>query len=244
MLAAPIPTISWSGSTSSPRRAAKLVAVAIVSVRDTRVIPKAATNSGTTSLASVQGMLGLGTPCGNAPTVATPSAERSRTADSAVAPTTATRMAGTRVVIRGSTSSAASTPSPTRSAVVFVWSNPSTKALDLVEEAVGIGGEAEQLRQLADDDRHRQAVHVADLHLLREQVRHETELPETESDLDDSHRARQAFRRGRSPCRDPRPSQERHDGGEDQRGDRRVRAQHQHPRRPEDRVADRQAIVV
>ena len=32
MLAAPMPIISWSGSTSSPRRAAKLDAVAMVSV--------------------------------------------------------------------------------------------------------------------------------------------------------------------------------------------------------------------
>ena len=40
--AVPIPIISWSGSTSSPRRAAKLEAVAIVSVSDTSVIPAAA----------------------------------------------------------------------------------------------------------------------------------------------------------------------------------------------------------
>ncbi len=38
-LAAPRPIISWSGLTSSPRRAAKLVDVAIVSVSDTSVMP-------------------------------------------------------------------------------------------------------------------------------------------------------------------------------------------------------------
>ena len=46
MLAAPRPIISWSGRTSSPRRAAKLDAVAIVSVSDTSVMPTAATSSG------------------------------------------------------------------------------------------------------------------------------------------------------------------------------------------------------
>ena len=51
MLAAPMPTISWSASTSSPRRAAKLAEVAIVSVSETSVMPSAATNSGTRSLA-------------------------------------------------------------------------------------------------------------------------------------------------------------------------------------------------
>ncbi len=67
MFAAPMPIISWFGSISSPRRAAKLVAVAIVSVSDTSVMPIAAISSGTTSPAFVQGMVGVGTPCGRAP---------------------------------------------------------------------------------------------------------------------------------------------------------------------------------
>ena len=37
---APMPTISWFGSISSPRRAAKAVAVAMVSVSETRVMPE------------------------------------------------------------------------------------------------------------------------------------------------------------------------------------------------------------
>ena len=36
----------------------------------------------------------------------------------------------------------------------------------LPEERIGVRGETEQLRQLADDDRDRKAVHVSDLHLL------------------------------------------------------------------------------
>ena len=62
MLAAPIPIISWSGSTSSPRRAAKLAAVAMVSVSDTRVMPTAAMRRGPTSLTLVHGSDGAGTP--------------------------------------------------------------------------------------------------------------------------------------------------------------------------------------
>ncbi len=131
MFAMPMPIISWSGWTSSPRRAAKLVAVAMVSVSDTRVMPTAATTSGHTSLTLVQGTVGVGTPCGSAPTVATPLAERSRTADTTVAPTTATSTAGTRFVNRGSTSRTASTQRPTTSVVPCVFSMLSTNARTL-----------------------------------------------------------------------------------------------------------------
>ena len=68
MFAAPMPIISWSGSTSSPRRAAKLVAVAMVSVSDTRVMPTPATSSGPTSLTLVHGTArASGTPAGASP---------------------------------------------------------------------------------------------------------------------------------------------------------------------------------
>ena len=90
-----MPTISWSGSTSSPRRAAKLVAVAIVSVSDTSVMPTAPTRSGPTSDHLVQGSAGTGTPWGSVPTVFTPWSARSSTAEITVTPTTATRTAGT-----------------------------------------------------------------------------------------------------------------------------------------------------
>ena len=49
---------------------------------------------------------------------------------------------------------------------------------DLVDEPVGVGGEAEQLGELADDDGDGQAVHVADLDLLGEQAGDEAELAE------------------------------------------------------------------
>ena len=56
----------------------------------------------------------------------------------------------------------------------------SKNARTLVDEAVGVGREPEQLRELAHDDRDREAVHVADLDLAREQVGDEPELAEPE----------------------------------------------------------------
>ena len=111
-LAAPMPIISWFGSTSSPRRAPKLAEVAIVSASDTSVMPMAATINGATSASFVQGNDGAGTPRGKTPTVFTPCALKSRTAETTVAPTTATRTAGTRRVTFGKTSRTASTPRP------------------------------------------------------------------------------------------------------------------------------------
>ena len=67
-----MPTISWSGSTSSPRREAKFVAVAIVSVSDTSMMPTAPTRSGPTSDHFVHGSAGTGTPWGRVPTVFPP----------------------------------------------------------------------------------------------------------------------------------------------------------------------------
>ena len=56
-LAAPIPIISWLASTSSPRLAAKLVEVAMVSASDTRVMPIAAASSAPMSLRATDGEL-------------------------------------------------------------------------------------------------------------------------------------------------------------------------------------------
>jgi len=120
MLAVPIPTISWSASTSSPRRAAKLVAVAMVSVSETIVIPTAPTSRGRMSEALVQGSVGRGTPWGSVPTVETPCPARSRTAETTVTPTTATSTAGTFFVIAGSTSRTARTHSPVTRVVRLV----------------------------------------------------------------------------------------------------------------------------
>ena len=128
MFATPIPIISWSGWTSSPRLAAKLVDVAMVSVSETSVMPTAARSSGPTSLMLVHGKAGVGTPWGSAPTVFTPCAARSTTAETIVAPMTATSTAGTFRDSRGSTSITTRQARPTASVVTFVWSMPETNA--------------------------------------------------------------------------------------------------------------------
>ena len=52
--------------------------------------------------------------------------------------------------------------------------SPACDALDepdrLADQAVGVDGEPEELRQLADQDRQGEAVHVADLGRLGQQV--------------------------------------------------------------------------
>ena len=66
------------------------------------------------------------------------------------------------------------------------WSKFVDELAHLLDEAVGVGREPEELRQLPDDDDDRQAVHVADLDLAREQVGDEAELADTEPDLDEA----------------------------------------------------------
>ena len=109
--------------------------------------------------------------------------------------------------------------------------------LQLTEERVGVGREAEQLRQLPDDDRDPEAVHVADLNLFGEQVGDEPELAEAEADLDQPDEDREHARQD-----DRRPGvsgdQQGRDRSEDQRRDRGVRPEHQDPGGPEERVAD------
>ena len=127
-LEAPTAIISRFASTSSPRRAAKLEDVAMVSVSETSTMPTAAAASVARSLALVQGNEGVGSPDGSVPTVFTPSAARSKAAETTVAATTATSTAGIFFEMRGSPSSSASVPRPTRSVVVFVWSRFEKKA--------------------------------------------------------------------------------------------------------------------
>ena len=184
------------------------------------------------SLSGTDGMVGPG-----APGAARPRSRRRRRRDRAravtrVAPTTATSTAGTFVVTRGRTSSTASVARPTARAVMFVWSRPVTNAFASCDEAVGIGGEPEELRQLADDDRDREAVHVADLHLLGEQVGDEPELGEPEPDLDRAddqrHHARQRDRGrriadARATARSPRRSAARPTSPARARGSARAR---------------------
>ena len=237
-LAAPSPIISWFGSTSSPRRAAKLVAVAIVSVSETSVMPTAAmTGAADVARCSSTGTLGVGTPWGSEPDGRDPVGRRSSTAETIVTPTTATRIAGTRgsEPRQHEQDDEHAQPDDQRRRVGLV--DVAEELLDLVDEPVRVGREAEELRQLAHDDRDAEPVHVADLHLAREQVGDEAELPEAERHLDEpDEEGEHAGERDRG--RRVADGEQRDDRGEDQRRDRRVGSEHQHPRRAEHGVAD------
>ena len=171
---------SSPGSGRPRRRAAprSSMRVAIVSVSDT----ERDADRGDAAAARRRGPTSTGRRRREARSAARRRSRRPRTTGRApptptVAPTTATSTAGTCVVQprqheqHGEHAEADdAAPRP------LVWSRSSNERADLVEEAVGVGREAEQLRELADDDRDREAVHVADLHLAREQVGDEAEL--------------------------------------------------------------------
>ncbi len=138
MFDAPMPIISWFGSSSSPRRAANADAVAMVSVSDTSTIPIAASSNGPTSDSCVHGNDGVGTPCGSVPTVAI-SLDNPAIAETIVAAPTATSTAGMRRLTRGSTRSTTNTPTPIANAAAFVssrWVKNSWMSSQNVSESV------------------------------------------------------------------------------------------------------------
>ena len=88
---------------------------------------------------------------------------------------------------------------------------------DLVDEGVGVRGEPAELRKLPDDDDDGQSVHVADLHLAREQVGDEAQLADAEPDLDQADQDGEHAGQGDGGGRVVAGDDERGDGGEDQR---------------------------
>ena len=231
-LAAPIPIISWFGSTSSPRRAAKLVEVAIVSVRDTRTIPIDAMNSGPRCSNGTPGNVGVGNPLGNDPTVATPLAARSKTPVTTVAPTTATSTAGTFFDTRGKTSRMTRVAETDQQGRRVRLVETRDESFRLVDEAIGVRRKAEQFGQLPNEDGDREAIHVADLDLFGQQVRDEPEFAETESDFDRAdHQRHHPGERDRG--RRIAGHEQRRDGREDQRRHRGIRPEHEDARRTE-----------
>ena len=183
--AAPMPVISWSGSTSSPRRAANAVEVAIVSVSETSVIPTAAMRSGHTSLTEVHGTVGFGNPFGSVPTVGMWS-DSPNTADTIVAATTATSTAGILRVIRGSTSRMTSTAEADRDRRGLRLVQVFEERRDFATEGSRVGREPAQLGELPHDDRDGEPVHVPDLDFTRQEVGDEPEPAEPHRDLDDA----------------------------------------------------------
>jgi len=195
------------------------------------VIPTAATNSGRASWTLVHGNPGFGRPCGRAPTVFT---SRSNTAVTRTHDRDEHRGYLAHETRKHEEHGQRGETDRDRRAVALV------KAVDerpeLVDEAVRVGREPTELGQLTDDDRVGKPVHVADLHLLREEVSDEAELGDTEADLAKSdHEGHHAGQRDR-PRRIVSCHHKRRDRGEAQRSERRVWPQHQDSARSHDRV--------
>ena len=95
----------------------------------------------------------------------------------------------------------------------------------LRDEAIRVGGEPEELGQLADEDDHRQAGQVARAHGAGEQVGHEPEPSHAGSERDDPDEERQHPGQGDglllAACG------QRQDGRRDHRPEGGVRAQHE-----------------
>ena len=82
---------------------------------------------------------------------------------------------------------------------------PEHEGLDFGTEALGVRRESEELGQLAHDDDEGEAVHVADLHLAREQIGDEAKPSESQARSRSRRRSLRASQRERWPgaCRHP-----------------------------------------
>ena len=152
----PTPIISWSGSTSSPRRAAKLEDVAMVSVSDTSVMPTAAgqrAHRGPEKF--VHGKRrASGCPAGSVPTVATPSARQIEHRRHDRRSDDGDQHGGNHSGDPGEQEQhAEDRQRRSRASRSGSRRGCSKNRTDLLEEPVGVDGEPEQLRELADDDR-------------------------------------------------------------------------------------------
>ena len=235
MLAEPMPIISWFGFTCSPRRALNEVDRAMVSVSDTSVMPTAATSSGTTSPMSVHGTSGVGQPLGKGADRGDVEVEhggddggadhRDEHGGDLAGDAREHEQHGER-----------DEPDGEGRGVALV--EVRHELPHLLDEGVGVRREPAELRQLPDDDDDGQSVHVADLDLAREQVGDEAELADTEPDLDEADQDGEHAGQGDGGGRVVAGHDERGDGGEDQRPERRVGAEHEDLRRPHEGVAD------
>ena len=111
------------------------------------------------------------------------------------------------------------------------------KGLNLRTESLGIGGESEELGQLSDDDHQSEPVHVADLHLVREEIGDEPQPRHAEADLDERHDDREHAGEGDRLVGIASGHQERQQRREDHGRDRGVRAEDEDARRSEHRIA-------
>ena len=186
---------------------------------------------------AIDGIVSGGSPTGNGPTTGRPDrVDRSNTADTTVAPTTAIRMPGTvgrqrltpRMMARDTTADGEGD----RDRLAVHQSRRERRGL--AHQAVRIDTEAEQLGQLADDHDQGDAVEVADPDRRGQQGGQEAEPRDARRDDDHPGDDREEGRQGDRPCLVS--GGQRHDRGSDERDERRVRTEDQDPRRPEGRV--------
>ena len=242
-LAAPMPIISWLASTSWPVRAANADEVEMVSVSDTSVMPSAPGHQQRTGRpSSTLGTVNGGKPWGSVADQRHALARRGRRRRRPRwPPTTATSTPGTLgATLAEHQDDRPGRPRPTASAAATVSpsATPSTKPRELVDEAVGVDGEAEELGQLAHQDREGEPVHVADLGRLGEQVGDEAELADAGADHADGDEDRQHRRERDRLRRIAVGADQREDRRRDHRPERRVRAEDEDARRPEHGVAE------
>ena len=234
-LAAPMPIISWFGFTCSPRRALNEVDKAMVSVSDTSVIPTAATQQRNDVTELGPRHSGRGQPLGKGADRGDVEVEHGghdRGADDG----DEDGGDGAGEAREHEQHGERGEPDAEGRGVALI--EVRHELPNLLDEGVGIGREPAQLRQLPDDDDDGQSVHVADLDLAREEVGDEAELADAEPDLDEAHQDGQHAGQRDGSRRVVSGHDERGDGGEDQRPERGVRAEHQDPRRPHHGVAD------
>ena len=197
-------------------------------------------NRGGTSPQLTVGIVNGGKPCGSTPIVSTPWDSRSNALTRRAASTTTTSTLGTLGMqpVQQQDAGQRADPEDGGRRLASPCASPDTKARASATSPFGIDGEPEELGQLADDDRQREPVHVADLGRLRQQVRDE---PEPGQPGDHHHHAdhhRQHRRERDGPSGVTVGEQERGDRRRDHRAQRRVGTEHQHSGGPEDRVPD------
>ena len=177
MLAVPIPTISWFARTSWPDRPANADDVEIVSASETTAMPNAPASSRGMSPSSTLGMVNGGRPLGSTPT-------RLDALGAEVQHHGEHHRGDHRHQHRGHLREDAAKdhhhgdaeqPDGDGRRDGVTGGDALHEGLRLLDEAVRVGREAEQLRQLADEDGQGEAVHVADLRRLGQQVGDEPE---------------------------------------------------------------------
>jgi hypothetical protein len=118
------------------------------------------------------------------PTTATPSAASPRTEDTATAATTPTSTLGNPRGEAGATQDDPEAEQPDREGPGVGLREAAEDPGDVADEALRIDREAEQLGQLADDDRDRQPGQVAHPDRHRQQVGDETQAADPGGDAD------------------------------------------------------------